>query len=80
MGEDEAAGMLRKVPWRPDQLAGEVQGKAEPPVAEVEVQLFGVLGRAPSSDQPRTSEDSILIRSSGRPSALPTSRSAPLAR
>src|SRR5208337_2965332 len=45
MGEDEAAGMLREVPWRPDQLAGEVQGKAEPPVAEVEVQLFDVLGQ-----------------------------------
>ena len=34
-------------------------------------------GSTPSSDQPQTWPDSILIRSSGRPSALPTSRSAP---
>src|ERR1019366_4091476 len=64
VGEDEAAGMLREMAGRADQLAGEVHGKPH-------------WARTPASDQPQTCEDSILMRSSGRPSALPTSRSAP---
>ena len=74
-------GCWRQMARRADQLAGEVQRQAQAPVVEVEVQLVGVLRlRRLPADQPQTCDDSALIRSSGRPSALPTSRSAPLAR
>ena len=44
VGQDEAAGMLRQVARRADQLLGELQRQAQPAVAEVEVELRGVLG------------------------------------
>ena len=81
VGQHEAAGMLRQVARRADQLAGQIEGQAQAPVVEVEVQLGGVLRLdAFRRSSPRPGEESSLIRSSGRPSALPTSRSAPLAR
>ena len=81
VGEHEAAGMLRQMARRADQLAGELQRQAQAPVVQVEVQLGGVLAaeRLPC-DQPQTCAGEHPVRSSGRPSALPTSRSAPLAR
>ena len=81
VGEHEAARMLRQMARGADQLAGELQRQAQAPVVEVEVQLGRVLGlaRLPCSS-PRPARTAALIRSSGRPSALPTSRSAPLAR
>ena len=44
VGEDEAAGMLREMARRADQLAGEIDGEPQAPVAEIEVQFLGVLG------------------------------------
>ena len=44
VGQHEAARMLRQMARRADQLAGEIQRQAQAPVAEVEVQLLGVLG------------------------------------
>ena len=44
MGQDEAAGMLREMARRADQLAGQFQGEAQAPIAEIEVQLLDVLG------------------------------------
>ena len=44
VGQHEAAGMLRQMARRADQLAGELERQAQAPVAEVEVQLLGVLG------------------------------------
>ena len=44
VGQHEAARMLRQMARRADQLAGELQRQAQAPVAEVEVQLGGVLG------------------------------------
>ena len=79
--EDEAAGMLREMARRADQLARKVQGKTQPAVAGIEIEILGVLRLdaffRPAPDLARTA---VLMRSSGRPSALPTSRSAPLAR
>ena len=43
VGQDEAAGMLREMARRADQLAGELEGEAQAPVAEIEVELLGVL-------------------------------------
>ena len=79
--QHEAAGMLRQVARRADQLPGELEGQAQPAVVEVEVQLGGVLGLdALVGSSPRPGEASAPVTSSGRPSALPTSRTAPRAR
>ncbi len=43
VGEDEAAGMLREMARRADQLARKVQSETQPPVAEIEIQILGVL-------------------------------------
>ena len=43
VGQHEAAGMLREMARRADQLAGELERQAQAPVAEVEVELLGVL-------------------------------------
>ncbi len=53
MGEDEAARVLGQVSRRADQLAGEVERQAQPPVLEIEIQvgrmleLHALLGPAP---------------------------------
>ena len=44
MRQHEAARMLRQMPRRPDQFAGENDRELEPPVLQVEVEFFGVLG------------------------------------
>ena len=43
MGQHEAARMLRQMPRRADQFAGQRDGELEPPVLQVEVELLGVL-------------------------------------
>ena len=43
VGQDEAAGMLREMARRADQLAGEIEREPQAPVAEIEVELLGVL-------------------------------------
>ena len=73
VGQHEAAGMLRQMARRADQLAGELERQAQAPVVEVEVQLGRVLRLdAFACSSPRPGEDSAPVRSSGRPSALPT--------
>ena len=42
-GQNEAAGMLRQVTRRADQFARQLERQAQPPVAEIEVELLGVL-------------------------------------
>ena len=42
-GQDEAAGMLREMARRADQLAREFEGEPQTPVAEIEIELLGVL-------------------------------------
>ena len=42
-GEDESAGMLRQVTRRSDQLAGQLQCKTQTPVAEIEIEILGML-------------------------------------
>jgi len=44
MRQHEAAGMLRKMTRRADQLAGQFQGEAQAPIAEIEVQFLDVFG------------------------------------
>ena len=44
MGKYEAARMLGQMPRRPDQFAGENDRELEPPVLQIEVEFFGVLG------------------------------------
>ena len=80
MGQDETARMLGEMTRRADQFAGEIESQTQTPVIEIEVQFLRVLRLDPF---PRPAPDlrgQHLMRSSGRPSALPTSRNAPLAR
>ena len=54
VGEDEAARMLREMPRRADQLAGEIESQAQAPVAEIEIRApRRVLPRRPPSTSPR---------------------------
>ena len=79
--QHEAAGMLREMPRRADQLAREFQGQAQAAVVEVEVELLDLpLARRRRVLQPQTRPASAAVTSSGTPSALPTSRTAPRAR
>jgi hypothetical protein len=43
MGEHEATGVLRQMPRCPDQFPGETDRKLEPPILQVEIELFGML-------------------------------------
>ncbi len=83
MGQDEAARMLRTDgAARPSARRAEIEGQPQAAVGEVQVQLRQLrFGSTPSvGPGPDLATTSAPIRSSGRPMALPTSRSAPLAR
>ena len=74
----ETAGMLRQMPRKADQRARQIQRQAQPAVLQVEVELLGVRSSATPSVAPAPDcEASAPVTSSGRPSALPTSRTAP---
>ena len=62
---------------RADQLSGQVQRQGQPRLGEVEAELFDVAAFDALSDQPHTCPEMALVTSSDRPSALPTSRTAP---
>ena len=71
-------GMLRKMARRADQLLGEFKRQPEPPVFEIEVEFLGfAFRRRPPCSSPRSVLPSAPVTSSGKPSALPTSRTAP---
>ena len=80
VGENEAARVLAEMARRPHELAGEIERQPQAPVRKVEVQRLDVLVFDALLRPPQTWEDSILMRSSVRPKALPTSRIAPLVR
>ena len=42
MRQHKAARMLGQMPRRADKIAGQVEGKAEPPVAHIEIEVLGV--------------------------------------
>ncbi len=78
MGYDEAARMPTKVTGRNHQLLCEFQGEDQTTVFGVEIELTGVpVWRL--FDHDHMPEDRALMTNSGRPSALPTSRMAPVA-
>ena len=55
LGQHEAAGMLREMARRADQLPGQLQRQAQPAVVEIEVELLRLrLGSTPSVLQPQT--------------------------
>ena len=63
VGQHEAARVLGQVPRRSDQLPGKLQRQAEPPVAQVEVELGGMLRLdvlAPAPDRGRQLPDHVL--------------------
>ena len=78
--EDEAARMLREMPRRAHQLAGQLERQPQPAVSEIEIELleFG-FGHAVLAPAPYDAGEAP-VTSSGTPSALPTSRTAPRAR
>ena len=76
--EDEAARMLRKMARRADQLLGKFKRQPEPPILKIEIEVPGLLlGDAFACSSPRSCEAKPPVTSSGKPSALPTSRTAP---
>ena len=76
--QDEAARMLREMARRADQLLGEFKRQPEPAVLKIEIELLGLLlGDAFACSSPRSCLAKPPVMSSGKPSALPTSRTAP---
>ena len=79
--EDKAARMLREMTRRADQLPRKLQRQPQPAILEIEVEVLGFASRRRlQCSSPRSAWRAPPVTSSGRPSALPTSRTAPRAR
>ena len=77
LGDDEAAGVLREVARKTDQLAGQGQHPAQDRTLRIEAGLFQAFGAGAWSLQRPQQLARTSTCSGGRPRALAASRTAP---